>query len=121
MIQIEGAVGKTELAIRQPIAPVTSGCKNSVRMHLSFSRFWRTYPERYAEFFVRGGKRYRTRLSEGGVCTVPERALQRSGRVLVSVFGIRRGRDGSVEARVVSELAPILVTRGGYSETAEEV
>ena len=121
LIQIEGILGKTELALRQPISPITSGSKNSIFLHFSFSRFWREYTERYADFFVRGGKHYRTRISGDGVCTVPERALARSGKILVSVYGIRHGKGGREDARIVSELAPIFVTRGGYSEASEEV
>ena len=108
---IEGSVTRTDLYLQEPIYPLTSGCRNSVFLHLHFSRHWDAYGERWAEFFGRGGERHRIRVSEEGIATFPEEILARGGRIFLSVIGEDK-TDGS---RVVTEKASLYVTGGDYS------
>jgi len=114
MINIEGSVGCTDLLLCQPITPVTSGCRNSVYLKLHFSALWRDYPERWAVFLSAKRKWSRARLDRDNVCTIPAEALAVHGTVYASVIGIRR--TGETLSRVVTELAPITVARGGEVE-----
>lgn len=121
MITIEGSVTRTDLLLRLPIEPVTSGCRNSVFLHLRFSKFWKDYTERWVEFFTAVGKRCREKVSSTGTCVVPETILGRSGRIYLSVVGVKRGAEGGEEARAVTELVPMRVFRGGYGGKDGEV
>jgi hypothetical protein len=116
---IEGTVRKTDLCLRMPLSPITSGCKNSVFLALRFSPHWRAYPHRYAFLRQKDGVRALARVSRAGVCVIPEEILRRSGRVFVSVVGCRRG--GKEEsARVVTEVTSFTVAPGIYAEEEEE-
>ena len=121
MIEIKGFVERTDLCLSRPLEPLTSGCKNSIFLRLCFSRFWQSYGDRYVEFWARGGERFSAPVSADGVCVFPEAALDHGGTVYLSVIGERRGSNGEVEARVVTELSPIHVTAGGYSPHGEAV
>ena len=119
MIMIEGPVTRTDFSLQLPIEPITSGCKNSIFLHLSFSKFWREYTERTVEFRTLYGERHRARVSRAGICVLPEAALMRSGRIFLSVVGEKLDADGTVAARAVTELVSLRVFRGGYDEREE--
>lgn len=110
MIEIEGAVDRTELCLRSPIEPITSGCRKCVFLHLRFSKVWREYTARYAEFHTPDGTRCRTGLSDEGMCMIPEEAMRYGGRIFLTVIG-ERPTDG---ARVVTEPFPLNVTGSGF-------
>ena len=119
MMTIEGTVRKTDLCLRMPLSPITSGCKNSVFLALRFSPHWRAYPHRYAELRQKEGARASARISRAGVCVIPEEILSRSGTVYVSVVGCRRGKNEEA-GRVVTEVTSFTVAPGIYAEDAEE-
>lgn len=112
MISLQGTVRKTVLSFQTPLCPVTSGCKNSVFLHLKFSPHWQEYPCRYAEFFTQNGECFHAPVRERGRCAVPEEALLRSGPVLVSVIGEAKRPDGEVMTRVATARTAFHVTAG---------
>ena len=111
MIRIEGTVERTELTLFRPIEPVTSGCRNSVSLHLSFSKSWETYSERYVEFRTPRGLVCREAVSHTGACVLPDAITEESGVVEVSVIGVCRQKNGA-DATVATERMTLAVARG---------
>ena len=117
MIQIEGMVERTELALFRPIVPVTSGCKNSVTLHLVFSKLWDAYSERYAVFYLPNGEMCRTEISDAGECVIPASVMRESGVVALSVIGFAKC-NGEEGATVATERVSIAIAQG--AESSEE-
>ena len=116
MMTIEGTVIKTDLCLRMPLSPITSGCKNSIFLHLRFSSHWRAYPYRYVEFCRKSGMRCRARVDEKGICVLPEEILRRSGIVFLSAVGCN-GKEETT--RVVTEATTFTVVPSSYASELE--